>query len=106
LSPIFVTTRFLQYSAMAVYPFVFIKRVEMQYDKELVNHELIHHRQQLEMGILPFYIAYLFNYLYNLIIYRKHYAAYRNIIFEREAFAMDKDLEYLSRRKFWNFLQY
>lgn len=106
MKPIFITTRFLQYSAMAVYPFVFVKQPEMKDNKVLMNHELIHHRQQLEMLIIPFYIAYLFNYLYNLLVYRKHYEAYRNIIFEREAFAMDKDLEYLSQRKFWNFLQY
>lgn len=99
-----LVTRFVPYSAMALWPFILIKRKEMKLDAVLINHERIHHRQQLEMGIIPFYLVYFVNYLYNLIKYRTHYKAYREIIFEREAYTMEKDIEYLKHRKFWAFL--
>lgn len=99
-------TRFVPYSAMAVWPFILIKRKEMKQDAVLINHERIHHRQQLEMLIIPFYLVYLVNYLYNLLKYRAHYRAYREIIFEREAYNMETDMGYLKNRPFWSFLKY
>lgn len=98
--------RWVPYSAMAIYPFILIKRNELRNDASLIYHERIHHRQQLELLIVPFYLLYLLNYLYNLAKYRKHFKAYQEIIFEREAYAMDKDYDYLKRRKFWQFLKY
>lgn len=98
-----LVTRLVPYSAMALYPFILVKREEMKQDTVLINHERIHHRQQLELLIVPFYVLYGINYLYNLISYRNHYKAYRHIIFEREAFAMDKDTGYLKHRKLWAF---
>lgn len=65
-----------------------------------MNHEFIHLRQQIELLIIPFYILYLLNYLINLIIYRSHFLAYRNIAFEREAYENDSRLSYLSGRRF------
>ncbi len=98
--------RFVPYSAMALYPFILVKREEMKQNVILIHHEKIHHRQQLELLIVPFYLLYLFNYLYNLLRYRNHYKAYREIIFEREAFQMDNDLDYLSRRKMFAFVKF
>lgn len=74
---------------IAFYPFILVKQKELKQDKVLIHHERIHHRQQLELLILPFYILYGINYLYNLCVYRNHYKPYRQIVFEREAFAMD-----------------
>ena len=96
----------LHYSAMAVYPFIFIRSLAHMEDKVLINHELIHHRQQLELLILPFYLLYALHYLINLIRYRHHDRAYRAIIFEREAYAMDTDINYLAHRPFWAFLKF
>ena len=98
-----LVTRFVPYSAMALYPFILVKREEMKQDSVLINHERIHHRQQLELLIVPFYVLYGINYLYNLMRYRNHYKAYHQIVFEREAFAMDKDTGYLKHRKLWAF---
>jgi hypothetical protein len=56
--------------------------------------------------IIPFYLVYLLNYLVNLIRYRNHYRAYKEIIFEREAFAQDADLDYLNKRKLYSFLKF
>lgn len=101
-----LVTRLVPYSAMAVWPFILVKKKEMRHDAMLINHERIHHRQQLEMGIVLFYLVYLVNYLFNLIKYRNHYKAYREIIFEREAYAMEIDGQYLKRRKFWAFIHH
>lgn len=101
-----LVTRFVPYSAMAVYPFILVKKEAMKQNAILIHHEKIHHRQQLELLIVPFYLLYLFNYLYNLLRYRNHYKAYREIIFEREAFQMDNDLDYLSRRKMFAFVKF
>ncbi|HLP22031.1 MAG TPA: hypothetical protein VK174_17075 [Chitinophagales bacterium] len=101
-----LVTRWVPYSAMAVYPFILVKHKEMQNNAVLIYHERIHHRQQLELLILPFYILYLFNYLYHLVRLRNHFQAYKNIMFEREAYAMENDFEYLKNRRMFAFLKF
>lgn len=95
--------RFVPYSAMALYPFILIKREEMRDDATLIRHERIHHRQQVELLLVGFYLLYAAHYCVNLLRYRNHYKAYRAIIFEREAYRMDADAEYLKRRKLFAF---
>jgi hypothetical protein len=56
---------------------------------------MIHIRQQLELLILPFYILYLLNLAINYSVYKNIYTAYRNILFEREAYENDSNLNYL-----------
>lgn len=104
--PLLLVSRFVPYSAIAVYPFVILKSRELSANSVLIHHEKIHHRQQIELLILPFYLLYIFNYLFNLLKYRQHYKAYREIVFEREAYAHENDLEYLSQRKFFAFINY
>jgi hypothetical protein len=70
------------------------------------HHERIHHTQQVELLLMGFYILYGLNYLLNLFRYRNHRKAYREIIFEREAYAMDKDPAYLKQRKLFAFLDF
>ena len=97
-----IQMRKLHVGALALFPFIFIKStLDENRKKILINHERIHLRQQLEMLILPFYIIYLVNYLINLIRFKNHDLAYRNIIFEKEAFKHERDLEYLKHRKTW-----
>lgn len=86
-------------AGMALFPFILVKRPEFKEDKVLINHEKIHLAQQLELLLIFFYIIYLVHYLINRAKYRNHRTAYRNIVFEREAFRMDSDLLYLKRRK-------
>jgi hypothetical protein len=71
-----------------------------------MNHEKIHLQQQLELLILPFYVLYIGHYLFNLVKYRNHNTAYRNICFEREAYDNDWDLNYLPTRRIWAFWRY
>lgn len=101
-----LVNKLIPYSAMAVYPFIFIKNKELASDALLIHHEKIHHRQQLELLLLPFYLIYFANYLYHLIRLRNHFNAYKAIVFEREAFAMEHDFKYLQRRKPFAFLNF
>ena len=99
-----VRVPFLWVNGMALFPFVLIKRPGPS--ARLLNHERIHLRQQLELGILPFYVWYLLEYIVRRFQYGNHYVAYLNISFEREAFAHDADLDYLKARPFWAFRRY
>lgn len=88
------------YRGLAVFPFVFVKYHEDKENKIFVNHERIHLRQQLELLILPFFIWYLLEYCVRLVQYKNANLAYRNISFEREAYANESNLEYLGNRSF------
>lgn len=84
---------------MAIYPFILFKKATYKSDPVLVNHEKIHHQQQLELLIVPFYLLYSLHYLFNLAKYKNHLQAYFNIVFEREAYQNECDLNYLKNRK-------
>lgn len=94
------------YRAMAIFPFVLLRGSLDKKDKVLLNHERIHLRQQLEMLIIPFYIAYFLVFLVGWIRYKNWSFAYLNSCFEREAYVHEGDLGYLKRRSFWAFLKY
>ena len=96
----------LKVNAMAVYPFILLKNSNQKQDKKLINHEKIHLRQQIELLLVVFYFLYLVNYLFNLLKYRNHYHAYYNISFEKEAYRYEKDLNYLSDRKWFNWINF
>ncbi len=91
---------------MALFPFILVRRPEYKTDKVLINHEMIHLRQQLETLILPFYLMYLVNYLFNIIKYKKHHPSYMNLYFEKEAYLNERNLDYLKERKMWDFRHY
>jgi hypothetical protein len=94
------------YRGMAIFPFVLMKYDVDKRNKIFINHERIHLKQQLELLIIPFFIWYFLEYLARLIQYRNKELAYRNISFEREAYAKEADLNYLRNRSFFQFLQY
>ncbi len=94
------------FRGLTFYPFVFMADKDDKLNETFINHERIHIRQQIELLILPFFIWYLTEYLVRLIQYRNRKIAYYNISFEREAYANEKDLNYLKKRSFWDFLNY
>lgn len=75
-------------------------------DRYVLNHELIHCHQQLEWLYIPFFMLYLVEWMVNIV---KQFViasgridldrAYRDISFEREAYANERDFTYLSRRR-------
>lgn len=94
------------FRGFTAFPFVFVKYALDKENPVFVNHERIHLRQQLELLIIPFFILYLMEFLVRLIQYRNWDLAYRNISFEREAYANEKEFGYLKQRTFWRFLKY
>lgn len=103
------------FKAMAMWPFIFCRG---EATDKMQRHESIHGRQQIEMLIVGFYIAYLICWVIEMVrcAMKKHrgqvtstYYRQRNywhrvehsIIFEREAYAMEYYPNYLRVRKFW-----
>ncbi len=95
-----------KFVGMALWPFILLKKAELKKDVVFLNHEKIHLRQQLELLIIPFYLWYVAEYLLRLVQYRNKHKAYRNISFEREAYAHEKDLDYLKERPLWRFTRH
>ncbi|MBW7676506.1 hypothetical protein [Chryseobacterium chendengshani] len=93
-------------NGITLYPFIFIKNAEDKRNRVLINHEKIHLRQQLELLIIFFYIAYVLEYYYHLLQLKDGHRAYLAISFEREAYANEHDLDYLKKRKFWSSWKY
>lgn len=91
---------------VTIYPFIFLSKhvyenMNPHQRDILINHESIHIQQQKEWLFLPFFIVYLFHFLYNyLILWMDYDTAYRNICFEREAYSYQSNLNYLSQREF------
>ena len=81
---------------------LYLTRDKSWINARVINHERIHDAQQRELLYLPFYILYVLEWLWHLLRLRDSRKAYRAISFEREAYANDHDLNYLSRRKHFN----
>lgn len=71
--------------------------------KQVINHESIHFQQAIELGVIPFYLLYVLEWLLKLPFYGAR--AYENISFEREAYSNDKKMTYLKNRKRYNWLR-
>lgn len=94
------------YRGLAVFPFVLVKYKFDKENKVFINHERIHLTQQLELLIIPFFIWYFGEFLFRLTQYRTIDLAYRNISFEREAYANEGNYDYLNTRVFFSFIRY
>ena len=93
-------------NGITIFPFIFLRESAFKENKILINHEKIHIRQQLELLIIFFYLWYVVEYYYWYFKLKDKHLAYRNISFEREAYAMEEDLNYLETRKIWSFWKY
>lgn len=58
--------------------------------ERLLRHEIVHVSQVNRIGFLRFYFRYLAEYIRNRRSGMKSWAAYRNVSFEREAFAAEE----------------
>jgi hypothetical protein len=106
---IVVVNRFFfrkRFTGIALWPFVIVKNAAQRNDFIFLNHERIHLRQQMELGVVFFYVWYGLEFLLRWVHYKSAHRAYRNIGFEREAYANENDLLYLERRSFWGFWGY
>lgn len=96
---------FRGYKAITIWPFVFVRSKYEDggmSDKD-IRHETIHLRQQAELLVVFFYIWYICEWLIRLF---QKGNAYRNISFEREAYANEADENYLTHRKHYAWIHY
>ncbi|CCZ10496.1 hypothetical protein [uncultured Culturomica sp.] len=77
------------YGAIMLFGVIFV-RTGVKLSPRTIRHEEIHKRQMIEMLVLFFYLWYGIEWLIRLIQYRNRKEAYRNISFEREAYANDE----------------
>lgn len=71
-----------------------------------LNHERIHTEQWKELLWIGFLLWYLIEWIIRLFAFKGRKYAYRNISFEREAYANDKNQDYLKTRDRFAFTQY
>ena len=93
---------------ITLFPFIILRK-EIRGTAEAiitVNHERIHIRQQLELLVVFFAVWYIVSFIMGWVRGLAFYDAYRNIIFEREAFDRMYDLGYLKERKIFAFMKY
>lgn len=82
------------------------KRIESKEWQRILRHEYTHTKQMQELLYLPFYLWYIVEWLLKLIWYRNGRKAYRNISFEREAYAHEDCVNYNKERTLFAFLRY
>lgn len=94
------------FRAINLFGVVFARKEHAELSRQIVNHELIHTRQMLELMVIGFYIWYITEWIIKWIMYKDRLVAYKNIGFEREAFDNDRNLDYLKCRKWYGFARY
>lgn len=101
---IFIYCPWLWVDGMALFPFVLTRHRHNA--PWFVQHERIHLWQQLETGIVPFYIFYLLQYaVLRLVRQMPHHMAYTRLSAEREAYAQQHTAGYLGEeRRFYGWL--
>jgi hypothetical protein len=93
-NPIFPFKGFI---AMSLFGFIWTRKAAL--DPITLNHERIHLKQEKELLYIGFWILYPLEFIYWFILLRDGNKAYRSVRFELEAYANEKDLEYLVNRK-------
>ena len=83
---------------------VIFAREGVHIDYITLQHERIHTEQMKELGYILFYVWYLLEWIVKLFRYGKN--SYRNISFEREAYADQAELFYMRNRKRYSFIKY
>jgi hypothetical protein len=91
---------------MAVFPFIISKCPKDALGETIIRHEKIHFKQQLEMLFVFFFIWYITEFLILLIKYGNKDVAYKKISFEQEAYACERELDYLKTRKNYSWFIY
>ena len=92
-----------QMNAVTLYPYIFTRYSETA--SNIINHEKIHCEQYKETLIIGYYFIFFINYIINWFYYLDVHKAYRNVLFEKEAYENMNNYDYLKyRRRFsWIF---
>ncbi len=94
------------YLGLTLFPFIFLKRKNLAFNKALINHEKIHLRQQIELLIVLFYLFYVVEFAIRYVKLKSWEQAYKSISFEKEAYKNEGNPKFLKKRPFWNFIHY
>jgi len=102
---------FMKIGGIALFPVVILREKYRDSDekfwvdraKQVINHESIHFQQALELGVIPFYVWYVLEWLFKLPFYGAK--AYEAISFEREAYGNDSNMDYLNKRVRYNWIK-
>ena len=86
---------FAGHKAINLFGILFV-RGNARIDDRTIRHETIHTAQMKEMLYVGFYIWYVTEWIIRLLMKGN---AYRNISFEREAYANEEHIDYLESRK-------
>ena len=70
------------------------------------RHETIHFQQQLELLFIGQHVLYILSWLYGLLKYKDGAIAYRENVFEREAYSNDYAEDYLKNRPRYAWIKY
>jgi len=95
-----------KFTAINIFGIIFARSEYRSLSKFELNHEKIHTYQIFELLGVFFYLIYFLEWLVRLVQYGDRLEAYRNISFEREAYENDKNLNYLSQRRLFSFINY
>jgi len=105
---------FTPFSAINFCGIIFVRK-GLPFSPTDLRHELIHSRQQRELLYIPFFVLYLSEWLWHLLQTRPlHHLfraesllrAYFRISFEREAYAHQKEPDYLCNRTLFAWFRY
>ena len=95
-----LTLGVLQVRGFTLFPFVVISK-DYKDNKELLNHERIHLEQQKELLVVGFFILYYLNIFLLFLKYWDTQKAYKECIFEKEAYDNAANPEYINTRKWY-----
>jgi hypothetical protein len=102
-----IYNKFIPFKGFKIMNFFGILFIRSEYKDRIteidINHEKIHSAQMKELLYIPFYILYLIEWIIRLFVNNN---AYKNISFEREAYANQKNLDYLKTRKHYSNFKY
>ena len=91
------------FKAVNLFGFLFVRSKAKISDID-INHEAIHTAQMKELLYIFFYIWYIIEFIIRFLFMWNWKAAYRNLLFEQEAYDNEKDLNYLTKRKHYTWL--
>jgi hypothetical protein len=94
---------FINIWAITLYPFIICKG---ELDQRVRTHEIIHLYQQRELLLIGFWVLYVWYWLVGLWKLRSFRDAYREIPFEKEAYANDWDATYPLNRKAFSWIKF
>jgi hypothetical protein len=91
---------------LAIFPFLLLRNRNLLQSQKLIQHEKIHFKQQLELLWVFFFLWYIIEFTYRWIQLQSWEKAYKNVSFEKEAYANEHQTNYLQTRKTWSFWKY